>query len=408
MISVYITLKSNKDLDDFDDSIKKTDEKRKEEDKKSEEIKVIGMFDKISDCRKALAENKPHVLFLGVEFNNWEKFCKEIRKRDDLKKLKILAVATYEEYIENMASIYELTNGHISREFWEQVIDTAIETVLKGAFFSYDFLDAKAKKQDPPPEWLHALNNTIITESIRNTNHKGYYVEMVKNLTHIIETVEETRNAVIKILLTEKEDQFDKNSNDKYDFETLLIDNLILNGFPNWRIAHKLNKGKKPDPNYLNKVRIKRMDLILRISGKNTMVYRKAKKIEGDALKYEELNLLRYIAAGYSNVEIAFYLCLSIDTIKSNRKKLLEKFLETGTDDENNSISMVVKALNMGLIKSGEIVELMTPKSRKKWRDSDEYKTREAQKEKNKEKQREKRLKQHREKKSKKHEDKRV
>ena len=72
-------------------------------------------------------------------------------------------------------------------------------------------------------------------------------------------------------------------------------------------------------------------------------------------LKPREAQLLRLIAAGYSNEEISDYLDRSIETIKTNRRNLIEKF---GTKAKENTMSMVIKALRMGLIRLEEIDDL--------------------------------------------------
>jgi len=359
MVKVNIALKSKKMTNDFCDCIEVL-----EKDKALDAVKVADTFGSLNDeCLGKLTTNKPDVLLLGIEFGRWKQFCEKIRAHQELKDLKILVIVTYEEYIKNKKAIDELTNGYISMDYWEKIVVTAIKSVCNGDFFRYDM---ESGEEEPTPEWILSLNNTIITETIKNANVEGYYVEMVKNLTKIIESTEKTRNAVIKILLTEKREQLDKDGNDEYDFETLLIDNLILKGYSNWKIADTLKK--YDDPDYLNKVRIKRLDLNLRIAGKNTMVYRRTRKGKPISLSYREIKLLRMIAAGYSNDEIAYHLCKTIDTIKSNRKMLNEKFLETSIDNENSSMSVVIKALQAGMIKVGEIVALMTDESRIKYR----------------------------------------
>jgi two-component system, NarL family, nitrate/nitrite response regulator NarL len=61
-------------------------------------------------------------------------------------------------------------------------------------------------------------------------------------------------------------------------------------------------------------------------------------------LTEKEVEVLRFIADGFTNAEIADYTSRSVQTIDSHRKKLLEKL------EVRNSVELVSKALRKGII----------------------------------------------------------
>jgi len=80
-------------------------------------------------------------------------------------------------------------------------------------------------------------------------------------------------------------------------------------------------------------------------------MYCKTAKGEPFELSRRELQLLRLIAAGRTNEQISEILDRSVETIKTNRRNLIDKF---GVENEN-SMTMVIKALRMGLLRLEEI-----------------------------------------------------
>jgi len=369
--------------------------------------------------------DKPDILFLEFHsrIKHWRKYCCEIKEK--YPGIKIIAIVTYEVYFQYKDVINEFTRGYISKDAWSKVYIAAMIAVRQGYFFRRDRIDhnvpkmgakiqsdksdkiaasdPKADEQiaDDPivasdlkaitgdpieindgreiPEWLDSLCHTITSETIKNLKKPNDYKEMVKNLTMIIEAMENARNKAIRILLTNKNDTLDKNSTERFDLETLLIDNLLLKEYSNWDIADMLNKYLEKDYqnnlkkdldkdnlkkdlekgclNNLNKTRFHRLELILRISGKNTMTFHNTWHGNSVHLTDREAQLLRLIAAGYNNEKIGHYLSRDINAIKGLRKSLIEKFKVI--NDNVNSMRIVIRALRMGLIRLEEIEDLI-------------------------------------------------
>jgi len=400
MINVYVVLKSKKLSDDICVFIKKSDS-----------VKVLDVFYSINDCRKKLeadslrkkaADPSPDVILLGLDTpgGNWADFCLEIQT--EYPPLKILTIASYDDYNDNKDLLNALTSGYISADAWPKVINDGIKAVHAGFFFRHDKIDAdepKAKEMpdtgklkllireeflkqedvaasqkeedEPTPEWLNPIISFILSEIMKNLSADGGHQEMVDNMTKVINASEKTRKMLIEIYLSEANDLLADKCRE--DYATLLIENMLLKGYSNWEIADMLNIDPAiftvddDEPNLLDIVRSCRLDLILKLSGKNTMSYRQPTESKPHrqprksayetplVLKPREAQLLRLIAAGYSNEEISDYLDRSIETIKTNRRNLIEKF---GTRAKENTMSMVIKALRMGLIRLEEIDDL--------------------------------------------------
>ncbi len=299
--------------------------------------------------------------------------------------MRILAVITYGEYKENATSLKALTAGFISDIAWPKVIETAIKAVSNNNFFRHDkiwvededneldtgklqamisdeiYKTEPVPEEEPNPEWLDTMMNSIIAESVNNLNEAGNRAEMIEKLSNIIDATDKTRRMLVEIFLAELEeaDEFkmkDMNTSPcppacrqtrlqrgKDRYEALLYENLFLKGYSNWEIADRLKK-------HIDTVRLERMKLIGRLSDKNSM-YCKTAKGEPFEITRRELQLLRLIAAGYSNEQISEKLKRPIETVKSNRKNLIDKF---GVENEN-TMTMVIKALRMGIIRLEEI-----------------------------------------------------
>lgn len=312
---------------------------------KSNTAKVINTFAKIKECREALAISRPDVLILGPDLPgdkedaNWINFCTKIRK--DYPAMKILAVISHDEYIISKESLNSLMSGYISKDALPDVIISAVKAVTEGEFFCYDKVTGPVKDQklDENPVWL----NTMMQEMIKNMNIDGYHQEMIDKLSQIIDEYEINRMKLIKILLEKEKDNLDDDSVNKY--LKMLIESLLVKGHSNWDIANMLNIR-------LDTIRIFRMELILKLTGINSVAYTINRNGQPVELGQSELRLLRLIAAGYTNEEIAKNLYKAVETIKSERKNLIGKL------DERNSTTMIINALRKGLIKMEDLDKL--------------------------------------------------
>ena len=328
MISVYVAIKSKKLSDEFCSSIDKSDF-----------AKVTDVFYTLKDCREKLAVHRtPHILFLGLDLQDgyWIDFCKEIREK--YPDLKILAITSYDEYCVFKNSLNHLTSGYISKDAFPKVIVSAINAIMEGNFFRYDKIVVPTGSEGPDLEWLQIQQMVKKIES--NDNHQ----EMIDKLSSVIDATEKLRRKMIKNLLADKKDDLEPDCVDKY--LKLIVENLLFMGHPNWDIADMLNVS-------IETVRLYRMDFILRLSGQHSMIM--AVKNDGDSIRLgrREQQMLRLIAAGFTNQDIAEnILYKDIETIKSERKSLIQKF---GT---KNTMTMVISALRMGFLKLEDIDEL--------------------------------------------------
>ena len=329
MISVYITVKSKKLRDDFWTSIEK-----------SNTVKVTDTFDTLKECRKKLSVSLPDILLLGLDLPDgyWIDFCTEMREKYPA--LKILAITSYDEYTIFKNPLNQFTSGFISKDALPKVIVSAIHEVMEDKFFRYDKNVAPEKEEEPDPEWLQ----TIIREMTQEIKKESDHHVMIEKWSLVIQAIEKEHRMMIKNLMMNEKDDLDSNTVDRY--LTLLIENMLTNGYSNWEIADMLNVS-------IETVRLYRMEFVLRLSGKNSMVL--AVKKDGQPIKLarREHQLLRLIAAGYTNQEIADnILYIDIETVKTLRKNLIQKF------ETKNAISMVINALRMGLLKLEDLDEL--------------------------------------------------
>ena len=325
MITVYVAIKGKKICGDFCSAIEV-----------SNDIKVTKIFSTIKDCKEALVTGAPDVLLLGLDLTankkdaSWIDFC--IHIRNTYPTLKILTVVTYDQYAENKEVLNKITSGYISLDALPKVIISAIEAVKKGKFFRYDRIASPARKEEPKPEWL----DTMKREMIKNVIVDGTNQESIEKLSQFIEATDKIRTDMIVDMFVQRKEHLDADWVDKNLM--LLIENLLIKGYPNWEIADMLNIS-------IETVRLYRLEFILRISGKNSMAYGVRNDGKHIKLSRRELQLLRLIAAGYTNQEIADkILYRDIETIKSIRKDMIEKF------GAKSTISMITSALRMGLI----------------------------------------------------------
>ena len=330
METVYVAIKSKKLTEEFCSAIKE-----------SNMAKVLDIFYTLNDCRKKIAISKPDALILGLDLpdkdSNWIEFCTEMRKKYPA--LKILAVISYDEYCIFKNSLNDLTSGYISKDALPKVIVAAIKAMMEGKFFRYDKI-ALPIEPVPYPDWQKTIYREMI-KGIETDNNKRKTIE---RLAQVVDAVEKYRMDMIKDLLSEEKDRL--NDNCVYQYLTLLIENLLIKGYPNWEIADRLNISDEM-------VRLNRLELILKLSGNNSIGYILNKDGKSIKLGRREQQLLRLIAAGYTNQEIAdkfFY--QDIENVKTIRKNLIEKF------ETKNTMTMVISALRMGLIKMEDIDDL--------------------------------------------------
>ena len=332
MISVYITVKSKKLSEDFCSSINK-----------SEVAAVTDTFFTLKDCREKLAIQTPDILLIGLQLSDGSgiDFCSEMQEK--YPRLKVLMITSYDEYSLFKNDLNDLTSGYISKDALPKVIVSAIQAVMEGKFFRYDKIVSPIKKEEQSenPGWL----NRIVQEMTQIIKDDSNNREITEKLSLIIDATEKYRMMVIKDLLTEEKDILSAEESDQYLMQ--LFENLLVRGYSNWEIADILNVS-------IETVRIYRMDYILRLSGKNSMAMARIAGGETIELRRREIQLLRLIAAGYINQEIADILYLGVETVKTIRKGLIEKFKAP------NTMVMIINALRMGLIKLEDIDDLLS------------------------------------------------
>jgi len=331
MITVYVALKSKKLNEDFCTAIEK-----------SNYAKVTDTFFSLKDCKAKLAVSAPHILLLGLDFPDgyWADFCREMQEIHP--DLKILAVTTYEEYTVLKNALDNFTSGYISKDAVPKVIVSAIKTVMAGDYFRYDKSIILDEKEEQIPEWVQTMLQPII-DTIKADDNP---MEGMEKMSHIIRALEKERRLMMNHLMTDENAYFDQEQIDKY--LTQLIENMIVQGHANWKIAETLNVG-------IETVRLYRMEFILRVSGKNSMLLFVKKDGQKVQLGRREVQLLRLIAAGYTTEEIADdILYVDKETVKTIRKNMIQKF------EAKNAMTMVISAMRLGLIKIEEIDDLLT------------------------------------------------
>ncbi|MDR0796979.1 MAG: LuxR C-terminal-related transcriptional regulator [Tannerella sp.] len=330
MIQVYVAIKSKKLNDDFCSSIDK-----------SNFAKVTDVFYTLKECRQKLSVRLPHVLLLGLDLSDgyWADFCEELR--ETYPGLKILAVASFDEYAVFKNTLNSLTSGYISRDALPKVIVSAVDTVMKGAFFRYDKIEVSIEKDQSEPEW----QQTTIQQMIQKVKTDDNPHAIIEKMSQMIHSIDNERTMMVKSLLTTDKGAIDHEYMDRYLMQ--LIENMLIQGCTNWEIADTLNIN-------IETVRVYRMELIMKLSGKNSMLL--AVKKDGKSIKLarREIQLLRLIAAGYTSREIADnILYVDKETVKTVRKNLIQKF------EVKNAMSLVISAMRMGLLKIEDIDDLL-------------------------------------------------
>jgi DNA-binding NarL/FixJ family response regulator len=230
-------------------------------------------------------------------------------------------------------------SGFISKNALPEEIIYGIEALKEGKSFIGGKIAVSEKEAETDlPEWLAAPVREILEYIEKDSGNP----ETIGKLSLIIESLSNYRKFLITEQLKYKEITEAETVN---EYLKILIDNLLLKGYSNWEIAGKLNLNT-------DTIRVYRMDLILKLGAKSSMMF--AKKKNDDVVKFtpREMQLLRLIAAGFTNKEIAGKLYLGIETIKKFRKDLISK------SSMDNTMKMIMAALRQGLIKLEDIDKL--------------------------------------------------
>ena len=326
MISVYVTVKSKKLSNDFCSCIDKSDF-----------AKVTETFNSLKECRKKLAIHTPDILLLGLDLTDgyWVDFCTKVK--EDYPALKVLVIASYDEYCVFKNALNSLTSGFISKDALPKVILSAIRAVKEGKFVRYNKI--VVAKEIEEIDTKHSL--AVIQQTIKELNGESSHQEMIEKLTLMIDAAEQYRKTKIIELIKENKDNLDPDCLDSY--LKLLIEHLLIKGYSNWDIAEMLDIN-------IETVRIYRMDFILNISGQHTLLFKNNNNQESIQLGRREQQMLRLIAAGYTYKEIADdILYVHIETVNTISDNLRRKF------DAKNAMIMVIKALRMGLLRIEDI-----------------------------------------------------
>ena len=309
--------------------------------KKRKESNESCRFFSLKDCKRKMAGIRPNVLILGLDIdkdvNKCVDFCSELR--ENFPAVKILIATTPVDYDKFEAQIYEFTSGYISTEAIPNVIVFAVDAIIKGLFYDYENFVAKVKNDEKQPESLNTTYLKMI-DKIKTDNS----IETIEKLSEFIKTAEKCRMDIINNLIYGEECLL--NEKCKEEYLCLLIDDLILKGYSNWKIASMLKIGT-------DKVRFNRLKLMYNMRGDNSMGYILHDNGQKIKLSNNEHLLLMYIAAGFTTEQIAENFIKSPETIKKQRKYLLEKFLT------NKTAIMVMRAMKMGIIKMEEIDDLL-------------------------------------------------
>ena len=348
--------------------------------KGSTTVEVIKSTIKTSSGKLSIGK-EPDMLLIDVD--SWMKNMNNLQGL--FPNLNVLVITSYEDAFINNGDIIakeflrvdslnkesagdkKVGFGFISNKAPQYVIVKAIETVSRGDSYRYNI--------DRPyvtvhPEWA----NTIVRETLQKMQDNSPLTQLEK-LSEIINTYEDTYIDIVKELSAEERSLLDEK------FINQLVDKLIFKGYFNWEIFEILNKNIKDVSvmkENLHTVRINRALLTQRfIKGQTlgnvtTLGGRNIVPLNDRERKY-----LRLIAAGYTNDDIAYEFQVDIETVKTNRRKLKEKFddnaiIPIGRETTETSILMIMHALRMGLIDMEDIeyyrnIAIANQKERREW-----------------------------------------
>lgn len=326
MIKVYVTDKNSKMTDNLCTAINKS---------KTAIVKEV--FNKLKKCREALSLKTPDVLLLGLALpdGNGVDFCKEVL--EEYPNVKILVLTNDDEYSITKRVMDNGASGFIQKNALPEELIAGINAVASGKNYFGGKIGIQEKETEiNSPEWLTHLEKEILKLMGKNTSSQ----EAIERLTLIGRSVDKFRKMLITYLLTNEKESLSADTIDEY--LKILINNLLVEGYSNWEIAGKLDIN-------IDTVRVYRMDLILKLGAKNSMMFVKKKTDDITKFTPREMQLLRLIAAGFTNKEIADKLYLAVETIKTSRRELI---LKSGAE---SSIELIMDALRQGLIKLEDI-----------------------------------------------------
>lgn len=330
MIKVYITDKSSKLTDNLCSAIDK-----------SKTAIVKGVFDRLKKCREALAAQTPDVLLLGLALQdgNGIDFCEEVLQ--EYPDIKILVLTNDDEYSITKRVMDNGAFGFIQKNALPEELIAGICAVANGKYY----IGGKIGKQEDEnhvdsPEWLSLLEQEIFKLMEKDNS----FCETTEKLIIIVRSVEKYRKLLIMHQLINEKETLSVDTVDEY--LKILIEDLLVEGYSNWEIAGKLNIN-------IDTVRVYRMDLILKLGAKNSMMFVKKKTDDITKFTPREMQLMRLIAAGFTNKEIANKLYLAVETIKTSRRELILK------SDAKSSMALIMDALRQGLIKLEDIDALL-------------------------------------------------
>ena len=297
---------------------------------------VFNTFKQIQD---EMDYHEPDILLLGFDLGKEKAadFCAKVFQKHPY--TRILLLIKDEKIYDVNKMEKNGVSGYILKTAVPGEVIASIEKVMEGK----DVVCGKtlpSQVSEETPEWLLSFYKELPKFIGDNCNP----AEMIEKFSLIIKFLNNSRQFLIQNMIDIKERHLNADAMHKY--LTTLIDPLLIEGYTNWEIARILNIE-------VETIRIYRLSLISRIGEKNSMNYFKKKTGEIVELTSRELQLLRLIAAGYTNDEIAEKLYLSVESIKTNRRDLIIKV------GAKNTMSMVIEALRKGLIKIDDIDNLL-------------------------------------------------
>ena len=348
--------------------------------KKSTTVEVTKFTIKTSPSKLSIGV-EPDVLLIDVD--SWIKNLNGLQ--NVYTTLNILVITSYEEAFINNGDIFakefvrvdsfnkkstddkKLGFGFISNKAQQDVIVKAIEAVAKGNSYRYNI--------DRPYIPVHSkwanVNARTTLKKIQNDNP----LDKIAKLSEIIDLYEDKRIEIINGLSVAERGQLDP------EFKNKLIDHLIIKGYFNWEIFEILNKDIE-DTNVIKEnlqtVRTNRTSLTHRLNWHDSMGAMTS--IDGKnvvPMNDRERKYLRLIAAGYTNDDISYEFQVDIETVKTNRRKLKEKFNDNAIipierETTETSILMIMHALRTGLIDMDDIeyyrnIAIANQKERREW-----------------------------------------
>jgi len=112
----------------------------------SEIARVTGFSLKLSECRKALASNRPDVLLLDINMTDGDgiSFCAEMHKL--YPKMKIVALTGHNEYSSVMLMLKNGASGYIVKSEAVSEVLEAIHAVMQGEIYISDRMEQVIRK----------------------------------------------------------------------------------------------------------------------------------------------------------------------------------------------------------------------------------------------------------------------